>query len=148
MSEQFSASVISRICNHMNEDYADAVVLYAQAFGGLADATAASLVSIDTQGMDLTAQVNGEVVPVRIQFDHVLADALICSPDADCNGEAATNKGEVEIKGFPSKKYPTISCGMGRKARPMNWAGRMQGRQSPVARETFVSALTLPHNIG
>ncbi len=75
MSEQFSASVISRICNHMNEDHADAVVLYAQAFGGLADATAASLVSIDTQGMDLTAQVNGEVVPVRIQFDHVLADA-------------------------------------------------------------------------
>ena len=44
MSEQFSASVISRICNHMNEDHADAVVLYAQAFGGLTDATAASLI--------------------------------------------------------------------------------------------------------
>ena len=25
--------------------------------------------------MDLTAQVSGEVVPVRIQFDRVLADA-------------------------------------------------------------------------
>lgn len=75
MSKQFSASVSSRICNHMNEDHAEAVVLYTQAFGGLADATAASIVSVDAQGMDLTAQVNGEAVPIRIQFDHVLADA-------------------------------------------------------------------------
>ena len=49
MSEQFSASVILRICNHMNEDHADAVVLYAQAFGGLTDATAASLISIEEE---------------------------------------------------------------------------------------------------
>ncbi len=33
------------------------------------------MVLIDAQGMDLTAQVNGEAMPVRIQFDHVLADA-------------------------------------------------------------------------
>ncbi len=75
MTEQFSAEVSSRICNHMNEDHAAAVVIYAQAFGNLADATAAEMVSIDAQGMDLTAQINGETVPVRIQFDHVLADA-------------------------------------------------------------------------
>ncbi|HYX14098.1 MAG TPA: DUF2470 domain-containing protein, partial [Nostoc sp.] len=36
---------------------------------------AAQILSIDAQGMDLTAQVNGEAVSVRIQFDHVLADA-------------------------------------------------------------------------
>ncbi|MEH2163196.1 MAG: DUF2470 domain-containing protein [Nostoc sp.] len=47
----------------------------AQAFGGITDANTAQMLSIDAQGMDLTAQVNGEVVPVRIQFDHVLADA-------------------------------------------------------------------------
>ncbi len=75
MSEQFSAAISSRICNHMNEDHADAVVLYAQAFGGLTEATAAEMLSIDSQGMDLTAQVNGEAVPLRIPFDHVLADA-------------------------------------------------------------------------
>jgi len=75
MTEQFSAEVSSRICNHMNEDHANAVVIYAQAFGDLADATAAEMISIDPQWMDLTAQVNGETVPVRIQFDHVLADA-------------------------------------------------------------------------
>ncbi|MEA5625575.1 DUF2470 domain-containing protein [Nostoc sp. UHCC 0251] len=75
MSKDFSADISSRICKHMNDDHADAIVLYAKAFGGITDANAAQMLSIDAQGMDLTAQVNGEVVPVRIQFDHVLADA-------------------------------------------------------------------------
>ncbi|MEH2070126.1 MAG: DUF2470 domain-containing protein [Nostoc sp.] len=75
MSKDFSADISSRICNHMNEDHADAVVLYAQAFGGVTDAIAAQMLSIDEHGMDLTAQVNGEDVPVRIQFDRVLANA-------------------------------------------------------------------------
>ncbi len=59
----------------MNDDHADAVVIYAKAFGGVTDVSAAEMLSIDAQGMDLAAQVNGEAVPVRIQFDHVLADA-------------------------------------------------------------------------
>lgn len=75
MSEEFSTEISSRICKHMNEDHADAVALYAKAFGGVADATAAHLLAIDSQGMDLTAQTNGEAVPIRITFDHVLADA-------------------------------------------------------------------------
>ncbi len=75
MSEEFSTEISSRICKHMNEDHADAVALYAKAFGGVADATAAQLLAIDSQGMDLTAQANGEAVPIRITFDHVLADA-------------------------------------------------------------------------
>jgi len=75
MSEQFSAEISSRICNHMNEDHADAVVLYAQVFGGVNQASSAQMLAIDAQGMDLTAEVNGESIPVRIQFDHVLADA-------------------------------------------------------------------------
>jgi putative heme iron utilization protein len=75
MSEQFSPEISSRICNHMNQDHGDAIVLYAQAFGGLADATAAEMLAIDAQGMDLKAEVNGEAVPVRVQFDHILADA-------------------------------------------------------------------------
>jgi putative heme iron utilization protein len=75
MSEQFSPAISSRICQHMNEDHSDAVVLYAQAFGGVANATTAQMQAIDSQGMDLTAQVNGEAIPVRITFDHVLVDA-------------------------------------------------------------------------
>ncbi|MEH2074290.1 MAG: DUF2470 domain-containing protein [Nostoc sp.] len=75
MSNDFSAEISSRICQHMNDDHADAVMIYAKAFGGVTDAIAAQMLSIDAQGMDLTAQVNGEAVPVRIQFDRVLADA-------------------------------------------------------------------------
>ncbi|MEH2054016.1 DUF2470 domain-containing protein [Nostoc sp.] len=75
MSKDFSTEISSRICKHMNDDHADAVVIYAKAFGGVTDASAAEMLSIDAQGMDLTAQVNGEAVPVRIQFDHVLTDA-------------------------------------------------------------------------
>ncbi|MEH2201047.1 DUF2470 domain-containing protein [Nostoc sp.] len=75
MSNDFSAEISSRICQHMNDDHADAVMIYAKAFGGITNASAAQMLSIDAQGMDLTAQVNGEPVPVRIQFDRVLADA-------------------------------------------------------------------------
>lgn len=75
MSEQFSTEISERICKHMNEDHADAVVLYAQTFGRLTDATAAQMVSIDAQGMSLNAQMNGVTVPVRVEFDHVLEDA-------------------------------------------------------------------------
>ncbi|MBE9050972.1 DUF2470 domain-containing protein [Nostocales cyanobacterium LEGE 11386] len=75
MSDQFSAEISSRICKHMNEDHTDAIVLYAKAFGGVTDATTAEMLSIDAEGMNLTAQVNQETVPVRIQFERTLADA-------------------------------------------------------------------------
>lgn len=75
MSDQFSTEISDRICKHMNEDHADAVVIYAQAFGNIENVTTAQMLSIDSLGMDLTAQVNGKTVPVRIQFDHTLADA-------------------------------------------------------------------------
>ena len=74
MSE-FSTEVSDRICKHMNDDHASAVVLYAQNLGGLSNATAAEMVSIDSQGMELMAQVNGAAVPVRVEFDRVLEDA-------------------------------------------------------------------------
>ena len=75
MSDNFSPEISSRICKHMNEDHANAVLLYAQAFGGVTDATTAEMLSIDAEGMNLTAQVNSEAVPVRIQFDHILVDS-------------------------------------------------------------------------
>jgi len=94
MSKDFSAEISSRICKHMNDDHADAVVLYAKAFGGVTDANAAKMLSIDAQGMDLTAQVNGEAVSVRIQFDHVLADA----EDAHQSLIAMVKQARVKIK--------------------------------------------------
>jgi putative heme iron utilization protein len=82
MSESFSpevsdrvAEVSDRICEHMNQDHADAIVLYARAFGGVANANAAEMLKIDAQGMDLSVQDNGATISLHIAFDHTLADA-------------------------------------------------------------------------
>lgn len=75
MSQPFSTEISDRICTHMNEDHASAVVIYAQAFGNKPDATEAQMLAIDATGMDLTAQVNGETFPVRVNFERTLKDA-------------------------------------------------------------------------
>ena len=75
MSEPLSKEVSDRMCQHMNEHHADAVIALAQKLGNCANATAAQVLSIDSQGMDLTAQANDSAMPIRIQFDHVLKDA-------------------------------------------------------------------------
>ncbi|PSB26953.1 DUF2470 domain-containing protein [Stenomitos frigidus] len=75
MSESFTPQISDRICRHMNEDHAEAIVLYAKVFGHVTAATAAEMVAIDAQGMDLLTQVDGTPTPTRIVFDHVLQDA-------------------------------------------------------------------------
>jgi len=75
MSEPITTAVSDRICKHMNEDHADALILYAQVYGKTPAATAAAMESIDAEGMTLIATVNDEAVPVRVTFDHPLADA-------------------------------------------------------------------------
>jgi putative heme iron utilization protein len=75
MADALSPAISDRICKHMNEDHADAVKIYAQVYGQVEQATAAQMASIDPQGMDLRAEVNGALVPVRIEFDHLLQDS-------------------------------------------------------------------------
>jgi putative heme iron utilization protein len=75
MSEPITPQISDRICKHMNDDHADAIVLYAKAFGGATNATAAKMTTIDPQGMDLAVQVDGTTTSLRIQFDHELKDA-------------------------------------------------------------------------
>lgn len=75
MSDPFSPEISNRICAHMNDDHADAILLYAKVFGKTTDATAAKMVSIDAEGMNLNAQTNDREVPLRIAFDHRLQDA-------------------------------------------------------------------------
>lgn len=75
MSETITAAVSDRICKHMNKDHGDAVLTYVQVFGNTQTATSATMNSIDTTGMDLTAQVDNEPVPVRVTFDHPLSSA-------------------------------------------------------------------------
>jgi putative heme iron utilization protein len=75
MSHAFPPEVSDRICKHMNQDHADAVVQYAQAFGGMPEATAATLLAIDPEGMDLQVELPDGTQPLRIAFDHTLVDA-------------------------------------------------------------------------
>ncbi len=75
MSETITPAISDRICKHMNEDHGDALVLYAKIFGNVTATEKAEMVSIDTLGMNLSAQMQGETVPIRIQFDHSLKDA-------------------------------------------------------------------------
>ena len=75
MAEPLSPQISDRICKHMNEDHADAVVLYAQAYGGLTGATTAQMRQIDATGMDLDVDVAGSYQSLRIPFDHELQDS-------------------------------------------------------------------------
>lgn len=74
--EIISSAVSDRICNHMNKDHQDAVLLYAQYFGGLATATAAQLLTVDHLGMDLLVQLpEAPETTLRIPFQEPLADS-------------------------------------------------------------------------
>ncbi len=75
MSDVITPAVSDRICKHMNEDHAEAIVLYAKVFGNSPEAETATMDSIDPQGMNLTANIKGETFPVRIEFNHTLADS-------------------------------------------------------------------------
>ncbi|KPQ39469.1 MAG: DUF2470 domain-containing protein [Phormidium sp.] len=75
MSDPITPAVSDRICKHMNDDHASAVLTYAQVYGDRRDAESAQMQAIDPQGMDLTVHVNGEAVSLRIPFDHPLQDS-------------------------------------------------------------------------
>lgn len=75
MADTITPAVSDRICKHMNDDHADAVLIYAQKFGDATAATAATMKAIDTTGMDLDAIVEGQNTLVRVSFERPLADA-------------------------------------------------------------------------
>ena len=61
--------ITAQIVDHMNQDHADAVLLYARVFGGRADAESARLVDFETGGMTLRCSCGGAEVDCRIDFD-------------------------------------------------------------------------------
>ncbi|NJL84609.1 MAG: DUF2470 domain-containing protein [Chloroflexaceae bacterium] len=75
MVDPLTPAVSDRICRHMNDDHSEAIVLYAQVFGKIAQAQAATLLAIDPQGMDLSVQTPQATLPVRIEFERPLADS-------------------------------------------------------------------------
>jgi putative heme iron utilization protein len=75
MSDIITPEISDRICKHMNEDHAEAIVLYAKVFGNSPNAESAKMLAIDPQGMNLMAQVAGADTPIRIEFDRTLQDS-------------------------------------------------------------------------
>lgn len=75
MADVFSTEVSDRICGHMNDDHADAVLLYAKVYGHAPEAVTAQMTQIDAQGMDLAVQEPGATRTLRIPFDHELKDS-------------------------------------------------------------------------
>jgi putative heme iron utilization protein len=75
MADPITPEISDRICKHMNEDHASAVLVYAQVYGQLAAAETAEMVAIDPQGMELAATVAGQSQPLRITFERELTDS-------------------------------------------------------------------------
>ncbi|WP_017326849.1 DUF2470 domain-containing protein [Synechococcus sp. PCC 7336] len=75
MADPITPAISDRICQHMNDDHAEAIALYATVYGGVANVSAAHLEAIDPQGMDITATVNGRATSVRVAFDRQLKDS-------------------------------------------------------------------------
>ncbi len=61
------------IIAHMNEDHADALVLYARAFGAVIDATEAVMLGIDTKGMNLKVRTPSGSENIRIALPEPLS---------------------------------------------------------------------------
>ena len=75
MADPITPAISDRICKHMNEDHASAVLTYAQVYGKSPTAETAAMSAIDPLGMDLTAQIEGETVRLRIPFERELQDS-------------------------------------------------------------------------
>lgn len=75
MSDPITPAISDRICKHMNEDHSEAIALYAKVYGNALQTETAIMDSIDPQGMNISAQIAGQAVPVRVEFDHTLKDA-------------------------------------------------------------------------
>ena len=61
-------AAVAAILGHMNGDHASAVLHYAKAHGGRADAEAAELTGLDGDGMDLSVRTPGGTVALRVPF--------------------------------------------------------------------------------
>ena len=75
MADPITPAISDRICKHMNDDHAEAVLTYAKVFGKSPTAETAAMNSIDPLGMDLTAIIDGESVNLRVAFDRELTDS-------------------------------------------------------------------------
>jgi putative heme iron utilization protein len=70
-ADPLTAAVSDRICKHMNDDHAEAVLAYARHYGGVDAPQAARMVAVTPEAMEL--EVDGATLQIR--FDHSLSDS-------------------------------------------------------------------------
>ena len=70
-ADPLTAAVSDRICKHMNDDHAEAVLAYACHYGGVEAPQQARMVAVLPDAMQL--EVDGQRVDVA--FDHTLSDS-------------------------------------------------------------------------
>ncbi len=70
-ADPLTAAVSERICKHMNDDHAEAVLAYARHYGGVEAPQQARMVAVRPDAMEL--DVDGQRVDVT--FDHPLSDS-------------------------------------------------------------------------
>ncbi|WP_338461069.1 DUF2470 domain-containing protein [Synechococcus elongatus IITB7] len=75
MADPLTPAVSDRICRHMNEDHADAVLVYAKVYGGATEATAATLTGITPAAMVLDVVEATGSRSLQVSFDHELQDS-------------------------------------------------------------------------
>ncbi|MFO0038889.1 MAG: DUF2470 domain-containing protein [Synechococcaceae cyanobacterium] len=70
-ADPLTPAVSDRICKHMNDDHAEAVLAYARHYGGAREAGTARMLAVGSEAMRL--EVDGAVV--EVPFDHSLSDS-------------------------------------------------------------------------
>ncbi len=75
MADPITPEVSQRICTHMNDDHGEAVLMYAQVYGQVENATAATMKAIDPEGMDLDVMLGSEATTIRVPFERSLTDS-------------------------------------------------------------------------
>ena len=70
-ADPLTSAVSERICKHMNDDHAEAVVAYARHYGGVEAPQQARMVAVRPEAMEL--EVDGQRLAVA--FDHTLSDS-------------------------------------------------------------------------
>ena len=70
-ADPLTSAVSERICKHMNDDHAEAVLAYARHNGGVEAPQHARMVAVRPEAMEL--EVDGQRLDVA--FDHTLSDS-------------------------------------------------------------------------
>ena len=73
-SPSFAPESERYMIDHMNADHADSNLMYVQVYGQCWGATAAHIVTLDKDGMDLDVTIPDGTQRLRIPFDHRLED--------------------------------------------------------------------------